>query len=187
MKKLVILGIVMSLSLGFVACGNNEAKNKESVKNEVRADKGETNEMNNKKDEKFIYGKVKSIVGNEIEIELAKEPNIEIESTENEEEIAQNEATSVPATMATPAMQASQGDIDKKVATGKIEKNEPLVELEFINEFKTITVPTGAQVNILTNRSGDGLSAIKEGVYLKISVDDNTSENPNVSYIDIIS
>ncbi|MEG2787267.1 MAG: hypothetical protein RR942_05545 [Romboutsia sp.] len=183
MKKSLLLGLVISIALGVTACNSEKEEQKEGIKdkpkNEQKLDK------QGQKEEEFIYGKVKSIVGNEIEFELAKDPGKDIKSVDKEEvEKDKEKKDEVPATMTTKAM--SKED-DKKVSVGDIEKNEPLVELEFTGNLKTIMIPTGVNINILSARSGEGLSSIKEGTYLKLSVDDNKSETPSVLSVDVIS
>lgn len=184
MKKPLLLGLVISLALGATACssGNEEKKEvkKENTKNE------QVLEKKSNKEEQAIYGKVKSIVGNEIEFELAKNPDKEIAGIEKEEKepTKEEKKESTPAASLTPAMEKKDGG---KVSVGDIAKNEPLVELEFTGELKNITIPTGIKINILSTRSGEGLSAIKEGTYLRLSVDDNKSENPTVLSVDVIS
>lgn len=184
MKKPLLLGLVISLALGITACSSGNEEKKDGTKENHQNEQVLENKSN--KEEQAIYGKVKSIVGNEIEFELAKSPDKDIAGIEKEEKEPTEEEIkgSVPATMSTPANSIEDG---KKVSVEDIEKNEPLVDLEFTGELKTIIIPTGVDINILSARSGEGLSAIKEGTYLKLSVDDNKSENPTVLSIDVIS
>lgn len=190
MKKTLLLGLVISLALGATACssqGKEEEKDKSSIKNQQNIDnkKDEDKKGSTKKEEKFIYGKVKSIVGNEIEFELAKDPNAQIEGKDKEDKKDETK-DAIQAVETTPAMQGTKPE-DAKVSVGKIDKNEPLVELEFTGDIKTITIPTGAKINILSGRNGEGLSAIKEGTYLQISVDDEKVANPNILSVNVIS
>ena len=183
MKKPLLLGLVISLALGVTACSSASEEKEDVIKDKPRSEQKVEDES--KKEEQFIYGKVKSIVGNEIEFELAKTPDQDIQGIEKEEEPTKEEIKeSTPAASMTPAI---EGENPNKVSVGDIEKNEPLVELDFTGDLKTITIPTGININILTARSGDGLGAIKEGTYLKLSVDDSKSENPTVLSVDVIS
>lgn len=191
MKKPLLLGLVISLALGATACssqGKEEGKDKSSANNEQNIDnkKNEGKKESTNQEEKFIYGKVKSIVGNEIEFELAKDPNAQIEGKEKEEDKKDEIKEEIQAVEMTPAIQGAKPE-DAKVSVGKIDKNEPLVELEFTGDIKTITIPTGAKINILSGRNGEGLSAIKEGTYLQISVDDEKVANPNILSVNVIS
>lgn len=190
MKKPLLLGLVISLALGATACssqGKEEEKDKSSIKNQQNIDnkKDEDRKGSTKKEEKFIYGKVKSIVGNEIEFELAKDPNTQIEGKDKEDKKDETKEE-MQAVETTPAMQGTKPE-DAKVSVGKIDKSQPLVELEFTGDIKTITIPTGAKINILSGRNGEGLSAIKEGTYLQISVDDEKVANPNILSVNVIS
>ncbi|MBO3444288.1 hypothetical protein [Clostridium sp. CCUG 7971] len=183
MKKPLLLGLVISLVLGVTACSSGSEEKKESTKENPQNEQVLENKSN--KEEKFIYGKVKSIVGNEIEFELAKNPEKDIQGIEKEEiEKEEIKGESQPAASVAPAMNKEDG---QKVNVGDIEKNEPLVELEFTGDLKTITIPTGVNIKILSARSGEGIAAIKEGTYLKLSVDDNKSEKPTVLSVDVIS
>lgn len=185
MKKPLLLGLAISLLLGVTACTSvNEEKNQD-IKEKSKTEQKTDNET--KKEEQFIYGKVKSVVGNELEFELAKNPQQDIEGVEKEEAEVEKEEKKdeIPAVTMTPATE--KGDEGGKVSLGEIEKNKPLVELEFTGDLKTIIVPTGVNINILSGRSGEGMSVIKEGTYLKLSVDDNKAENPTVLSVDVIS
>lgn len=179
MKKPVLLVLSIALALGVTACSSGERKGSDVSKNEPKQEMEKEKDV--KKEKQYIYGKVKIIVGNEIEFELAKDPEKDIVALEKKDEIpkGKDEIPAIPAIKVNPE--------DSKVSVGDIEENKPLVELEFTGEGKTITIPTGTIINILTERSGEGLSAIKEGTYLKIEVDDNKSENPTVLSVDVIS
>ncbi|RDY28515.1 hypothetical protein CHL78_004835 [Romboutsia weinsteinii] len=193
MKKPVLLGLAISLALGVTACSSQDkgqGSNESSVSSQQNGQNDDSkNDANKKestnKEEKFIYGKVKSVVGNEIEFELAKDPGTQIEGEEKEENKGETKEETPAATL-TPSMEAKPGE-DQKVSVGEIEKNKPLVELEFTGDTKTITIPTGVNISILSGRSGEGLTAIKEGTYLQISVDDDKSENPNILSVNVIS
>lgn len=180
MKKPLLLGLVISLALGVTACSSEKKEKEKATKDKSQNEQ----KVDNNKEEQFIYGKVKSIVGNEIEFELAKNPEKDIQGVEKDEVEKEETKGGIPATMTTSAISKEDAN---KVSVGEIEKNEPLVELEFTGDLKTIMIPTGANINILSARSGEGLSAIKEGTYLKLSVDDNKSENPTVLSVDVIS
>ena len=184
MKKILLSGLVISLALGVTACNSTNENN-----DNIMETKNESNvEEKIDKEKQLIYGKVKSIVGNEIEFELAKNAEKDLEKITKGEleelEELENEKGEIPAATMTPSMEATD---ENKVSVGDIEKNEPLVELEFIGESKDIIIPTGVQINILSARSGEGLSVIKEGTYLRLVVDDNKSENPTVISVDVIS
>lgn len=180
MKKTVLSGLVILLAISVTACGKNEANNDVLEK--------ETNNSvdYSKIDEKSqtLYGKVKSIVGNEIEFELAKNPGVSIDGVEKEEEGKEEVKGEIPAATMTPATEATD---EQKVELGEIEKNKPLVELDFTGELKTIVIPSGVDINVLSGKSSTGLDAMKEGTYLRLIVDDNKSENPKIVAVDVIS
>lgn len=183
MKKTLLLGLVISLGLGVTACNSTENESNDVINEKQQSEQKSDNK--DYKDKKFIYGKVKSIVGNEIEFELANKPEKDIEEIEKEKyEELENEKGEIPAATMTASIEATD---EKKVVVGDIEKNEPLVELEFTSKLKDIIIPPTAKINILTPRSGEGLSAIGEGRYLRLEVDDDKSENPTILSIDIIS
>lgn len=181
MRKILLSGLIISLALGFTACKSENENNKNIMETKKELNVGDKSN----KEKQYIYGKVKGVVGNEIEFELANKPEKDVEEVEKEKlEELEDEKGEIPAGVMTPSMEASD---EQKVNVGDIEKNEPLVELKFTGKSKDIIIPTGAQINILTNKSGEGLSVIKEGTYLRLEVDDNKSENPTVVSVDVIS
>lgn len=186
MKKPLLLGLAISLALGVTACSSSTDANKEVPKNEQQSQESSNDDKKESSIEKqYIFGKVKGIVGNEIEFELAKDPGKDIEAVEKDEEVKEEMKNEMPTITMTPAQKSGEGD--SKVNVGDIEANNPLVDLEFTGEEKTITLPTGVSINVLSGRSGEGLAVIKEGTYLKLEVDDSKSENPSVFSVDVIS
>lgn len=175
MKKVLLLGLVLSMAIGVTACTKASGTVSEGSSTSIEQE-----------EQQYIYGKVKSIVGNEIEFELAKDPQIDMIGEGVEEETTEKDKGNgqVAATMTQAAMSS---DENKKVNVGNIDKNQPLIELEFTQEEKTITIPTGIDINVLSQSTDKGLSAIKEGTYLRIGVDDNKAENPSILYVDVIS
>ena len=167
MKKILSLGLILSMAIGVTACTN--------VQNQQESE------------QQYIYGKVKSIVGNEIEFELAKTPEIDLGIMNGAEEdtIGKDKVNDkAPAAMTESAVSV---DGNTKVDVGNIDKNEPLIELEFTEEEKTMTIPSGVNISVLSASTNKGLSAIKKGTYLRIGVDDNKSENPSILSVDVIS
>lgn len=173
MKRVLSLGLILSMAIGVTACTKASGTG------------GDGDEASTVQEQQYIYGKVKSIVGNEIEFELAKDPEIDIMDDMEEDTSKENKGDKKEAATMTGAAIAT--DENKKVDVGNIDKNEPLVELEFTDEEKTIIIPAGIDINVLSQSTDKGLSAIKEGTYLRIGVDNNKSEKSSILSVDVIS
>lgn len=208
MKKKFILGMFIIMALSTTACAKGNIENglnggnagagvnsateevKDNLENKDDTGKKEKTEKNNdvevKGEKQYIYGKVKSITGNEVELVLAKDPGVDIAGIDKDEVTEDGGGNNGGIPAATTVAASSLGESDK-VSLGEIEKNKPLIDLEFTENQKNILIPTGVGINILSERKGEGLSAIKEGTYLRILVDDNKVENPNILAIDVIS
>lgn len=190
MKKKFILGMVILMALSTTACAKGSGANRGSAANKDNLEKKQNERKNNgvevKGEKEYIYGKVKSITGNEVELVLAKDPEVDIAGIDKGDASGDDKDKGQQPATTTGAIASGSGGADK-VALGDIEKNKPLIDLEFTEIEKKILIPTGVGINILSERKGEGLSAIKEGIYLRILVDDNKVENFNILSIDIIS
>ncbi|MEG0308515.1 MAG: hypothetical protein RR636_11255 [Clostridium sp.] len=201
MNKKIIVGMVIIMALSTTACAKGSGGNagdgatsgsgayKDNLEKKDNAGKKENTGKNNgvevKGEKQYVYGKVKSITGNEVELVLAKDPGVSIAGIDKDEATDDGKDNG-GSTAATTGAASGSGQSDK-VSLGEIEKNKPLIDLEFTEEQKNILIPIGVGINILSERKGEGLSAIKEGTYLRILVDDNKVENPNILAIDVIS
>lgn len=177
MKKIFIIVTIITMAFTVGACSKINSDKDGNIGNK------QTLEENVEK--QYIYGRVKNITGNEIELEVAKDPEVEIAGIDKEEKgNEEKDKGKTEAALTTGAMPVGESD---KVSVGDIDKNKPLIDLEFTEKEKSILIPTGIDINILSAASGKGLSAIKEGTYLRILVDDTRVENPNILAVDVIS
>ena len=115
----------------------------------------------------LVYGKVVSVVGNELEIntgtpevdvvgDLSKEEEVAPPVEEEEEDKKDEVITSM---ILTPA-QPSGGDF---VTGGEVETNEPMVGMTYGEETQELTVPVGIPFNDLLAKGRIGFDQIKEG------------------------
>lgn len=151
-----------------------------------------------------IFGKVKSIVGNEIELELAKPPFDmgvpEGEGGEMEPGTVTEAAKSITVTVAEGDMpEGAEGDGDTKEgnvigyegADGSVQivgggGSENKMELEYTGETKNIIIPTGIDIlSILTGKTAK-LEDIKKGSVLMLSVDDANAERSSAQSVTIM-
>ncbi|MDL2236901.1 hypothetical protein LJC56_03595 [Christensenellaceae bacterium OttesenSCG-928-K19] len=149
-----------------------------------------------------IFGKVKSIVGNEIELELAKPPfdmGKPVEGIEgdagsstfsastsqsimiqgSEEDIANGDASvtnesGALADTSGMAIVAEDENGNVQYFGGGMGEGQEL-ELEYTGETKSILVPAGAEILSLIGTEGT-LDSIKKGSVLMLTVDDMTKE-----------
>ncbi len=146
-----------------------------------------------------IFGKVKNIVGNEIELELANPPFEMGEpdaGTEEGASIAMTPATTVMVDEeALPEGADSDGDgeITISVADGDGSVNVVdgasggnKMELNYTGETKSVIIPTGIDImSVLTGKSAK-LEDIKKGSVLLLTVDDAQAERMNAQNITIM-
>ena len=185
MKKIVMTTVSAMVLVGLVGCGFNIPTDKETPKQEV-AGEGTTvssgeNETADFQNVTQVYGKVKSIIGNEIEVSLAKNPfelsEEELEALEGGMEIGQ-------AVTVTDSIAAMPSDGEGGNFSLLIGEQEPL-ELEYTGETKSFTIPTGTTIlNYLTGGEGS-INDIKEGSVIAIAMD-GEEDNQKVFAVDIM-
>lgn len=151
-----------------------------------------------------IFGKVKSIVGNEIELEMAEPPfDIGAPSGEEGDEMpgtALQPAQSVTVTVDEKDMPegAESGDGTKEdvvmgyegsdgsvvIAGGAGSENK--MELKYTGETKNVIIPTGIDImSVLTGKTAK-LEDIKKGSVLMLLVDDAKAERASASSVTIM-
>lgn len=202
MKKCLGLGLSALAILVMVGCSskdnlNEDSKDTDIPKNNISQNENKNNEES---DDVIFLGKVKNIVGNEIELELAKDQDVSGKGSKLPEGVQFQESIggdsgSIPE--GSQSLTESSGEVISKDSIsidssegGEIFQigdpvgNEKL-ELEYIGETIKITIPTG--VNIFDIRSGSDskLSAIKTNSIIKVSAK-GTEESPIVQSVDIV-
>ncbi|MEG1745093.1 MAG: hypothetical protein RR215_05850 [Ruthenibacterium sp.] len=148
MKKLLILILAGALALSLAACGGSTADNAVSAPAEDAAKEGSTS----------YFGKISSVAGNEIEINLAKEP----EMPEQTESAPQEKGETVAAATMTPATTTGQTD------GGAANR----VEVEYTGEMKAFVLPAGMSIQDAVGNEKQ-LSDIKKGSIMNIFADEN--------------
>ncbi|MEG0339708.1 MAG: hypothetical protein RR573_07300 [Oscillospiraceae bacterium] len=147
MKKALITLLAGAMIFTFASCGNTS--------NSTASSSSQPPEI------KTYFGKVSSVTGNEIDIDLAKEP--EMEKAPSQEPDAEGGMAAATMTPATPAG-GTQGAAQR-------------VEVEYTGNIKSITIPAGIKPK---NAIGDEkqLSDIKKGSIVNIFTDasDNVTE-----------
>ena len=157
MKKGFTLVLATALALSLVACGEQK-QNTSSSSGETPQSKVETSSQTNAEVTGY-FGKISSVAGNEIEINLVKEP----EMPEKPESTGQNEG-SIAATELTPATPSTEAG----VGGGATERTE----LEYTGETKAFIIPAGMPIHDAMGNEKQ-LSDIKKGSIMNVFADAN--------------
>ncbi len=204
MKKILIVVMAGLMMMTLISCGAKPQATPEVPVTEEGS--GEKNQEPNKEAEgstqstgENIFGKVKNIIGNEVELELAKppfEPNTVTEEGK--------EGMAVPAAAVSGAVTVTEKDVvisDEEaggmegganevtvVASGAdgsvqiIDRNSGgnSLELEYTGETKSVTIPTGIDiVSMLTGKNAK-LEDIKKGSVLMVLLQDNKTNQVTI-------
>ncbi|MEG1049129.1 MAG: hypothetical protein RSE24_01160 [Oscillospiraceae bacterium] len=144
MKKLLTIALAGAVALSLCAC-QGTPKTEETPASDTPAVSSTA-----------YFGKVSLVAGNELELNLAKEPEIpEAESTPPPEP---SEDGSVPATLMQPAISGGGGAAQR-------------VEVEYTGEIKSFVIPGGMKIKDAMGEEKQ-LSDIKKGSIMNIFVDD---------------
>ncbi|MGL5381820.1 hypothetical protein [Clostridium sp.] len=190
MKKglLIILSIMM---LGTVGCSKSN-ENKEENQTTVNE-----NSLAN-----TYFGKVEKQVGNEIELNLAKENIINIEGGEGEENggLTYSSSTdggatdigaSVVVSETVEATEATGNSFEAVGGTGVAMKEEIIndgktkSELEYTGESKSLVIPAGAKIFDFTTGKEIKMSDIKDGAVIRVYTK-TTGSSEVVFQVDIV-
>lgn len=164
MKKLVCMCVSLTLAASLSACGAKEESGKmeeqEVMKSEISAEV----EM---VATESLYGKVTSVVGNEIELALAKAPEIP-EMGESGQEVKVEEGMVAAVVLSAVAIETG----------AEAEEN-----MEFTGESMTITIPTGTKIYQAGQEST--VNSIQKGSIVTMNVDN--LDDMNIERLDILS
>ena len=157
MKKLLTVALCLILLLSTAACSKLPIGNG-AVKPAEAPDPAEEN-CN------ITYGKVTKITGNELELNLAENPDLaqlDNDST-GDSAAADSGPDSVAAAPPVPA-----------IGAGDQGGEAPKLELKYTGESKSFVIPAGAQIFDSATGKESKITAIKEGSVLMLYVDKTT-------------
>ena len=202
MKKYLALGLSVLTIMAMVGCSSNDTSENSSQDNntsEVNNSQDE-NKGNEGSEERTYLGKVKKIVGNEIEIELAKDQDVSGNGSKLPDGVQFQESRggdsgSIPEGSQSltegsgEAISQDSISIDPSEGGEVFQLGDPgdneKLELEYTGETIKITIPTGANIFDMRSGSDSKLSAIKTNSIIKVFAK-GTKEAPIVQSVDIV-
>lgn len=166
MKKRICYMTVLTMLCVLTACGAGE-KPGDTARNEgeISSEGSESAPL----ESDYLYGKITSITGNEIELSLVKMPEPEAPSQEEKKEEG-NDDQAVAALPMTPALPA--GEIVDDAGEN----------MEYTGETLTLTIPAGIKFYSMGNETT--LSALKKGSLISVEVD--SQEDRNIRSVTIL-
>lgn len=182
-KKGMVLVVSMILAISLTACGGTtdnqkqpDTAKKENISNE-KEKKSSDKEADSQKEVEY-FGKIKGLVGNEIEVDLAKNKAFDQAQQEAEEKGGDAGDGQMAATITS---EASEGVAPVGSGTeGKADK----MELDYTGEIKSFIIPAGAQILGLGGVEAS-MSDVKEGSVVFITTE-GTPEAPVIVSIQIL-
>lgn len=202
MKKCLALGLSVLSIMAMVGCSSNDTPKNNSQHNNTSEvnNSQEANKENEGSEERTYLGKVKKIVGNEIEIELAKDQDVSGQGSKLPEGVQFQESIggdsgSIPEgsksltegsgeAISQDSISIDPSEGGEVFQLGDSGDNEKL-ELEYTGETIKITIPTGANIFDMRSGSDSKLSAIKTNSIIKVFAK-GTKESPMVQSVDIV-
>ncbi len=192
MKKTVLTTLSAVLLAGLVGCSSGAETNKNSTPSgESNQNQTEQVTENNESNETGmtqvteVYGKVKKVVGNEIQLSVAKNP---YENTEGESDSDNETSEGVPAEMA-DAIQFAPGT-DQAIIDAYGHKEGVIaaskgMDLEYTGEEQSYTIPTGVSVMNEVTLAEGSMNDIKEGSVIALSIS-GTGNSQKIEMINIL-
>lgn len=177
MKKVLAIVLSTFMIMGVTGCSKNEASLKEKDENQI-AQEGTSQEDSI---ESIYFGRVKKVVGNEVELNIAKELGLEgvegegggISSSSSSSSADGSESPeSVEDLGATSEITVSDSAESEKgvIPDGGTEMKQEIIdsgkgniELEYTGENKSFTIPAGAKIFDFTSGREVKISDVKEG------------------------
>lgn len=202
MKKYLALGLSVLTIMAMVGCSSNDTPKNNSQDNNTSEvnNSQEANKGNEGSEERTYLGKVKKIVGNEIEIELAKDQDVSGNGSKLPEGVQFQESIggdsgSIPEGSQSLTEGSGEAISQDSISIDPSEGGEVLqlgdpgdnekLELEYTGETIKITIPTGANIFDMRSGSDSKLSAIKTNSIIKVFAK-GTKEALIVQSIDIV-
>lgn len=171
-KRIYTIAALFLMALGLTACSSGpkpedaseNITDSSAITFEGQPESGEIPEANaSPVSAELTYGKVKQIIGNEITIRLARLPETEGESQDQLPEGGAIQgapldagAQSVPAAGAVAANSSGTGEAEEHL------------ELDYLDEEKTFTIPAGTMIYDQASGQEVPLSSLKKGAVLMI-------------------
>lgn len=202
MKKYLALGLSVLTIMAMVGCSSNDTPENSSQDNNTSEvnNSQEENKGSEGSEERTYLGKVKKIVGNEIEIELAKDQDVSGNGSKLPDGVQFQESIggdsgSIPEGSQSltegsgEAISQDSTSIDPSEGGEVFQLGDPgdneKLELEYTGETIKITIPTGANIFDMRSGSDSKLSAIKTNSIIKVFAK-GTKEAPIVQSVDIV-
>lgn len=184
MKKILIVTLAALLLFSLAACSVPAAQETPSTPPQADASADASGEAQAEPDAQpmqTIFGKVKSLVGNELTLDLAKQPeggNAETgEDGEGYASFITNPAQSITVTEKADGGGEASGDTDVKIGyyaedgSGDLKiiggDDMPKLELEYTGETEDITIPAGLQIFDMFGKEVK-MADLKEGNVLMV-------------------
>lgn len=184
MKRILVIGLCIVMAIGVVGCSKNKSEGNGDKENTVVEENGGFPEV-------VLFGKIKKIVGNQIELEIAKDPSFgdtyygDSSSGEvGEGDVITGEVEVVEGTITSEASSGSDASNSDDML-GMLEQEEYKLELEYVGETKELTIPAGVKIFNLKTGKNENLSALKSGSVIRIYAD-GTVESPSIINLDIV-
>lgn len=172
MNKLISKVLIVMVCLSLILSGCTESSQpsdlaSNSTTNEVQKEKDENNEEQKSKKRPDMFGRVKSIIGNEVVLEIAEMPQMQNNNDGKQEKKANGAST-----------EGGKG-------TGERPQGAGGRELKFTGETATLLIPVGIPI---TTKSQEGskeidLADIYDGVSLQIWFDDIDKEDRMITRV----
>lgn len=171
-NKLMSKVLIVIICLSVVLAGCTESKESGDVAskntiNEVQEEKDDNSEGQRSRNRPDMFGRVKSIIGNEVVLEIAEMPQIAVDKDDDQK----NKAAGAP---------TGGGN-----GTGQRPEGVARRELKFTGETATLLIPIG--IPITTRFQGDSkeidLADIYAGVSLQIWFDDIDKEDRMITRV----
>lgn len=163
MKKFLVIALSALMITTVVGCSSKDG--------EIKSEAGNGVEENVEYDKMKHFGKVKNVVGNEMELEIA---NMDVLGMpEGGEEPAEGEST--PAATMTEPMPAGS----EEAVSG--DANKEKMDMEYTGEVENITIPGGVTIMDLRTGKEGKISDIKDGTVIFVY-----TKSESISKIEIL-
>jgi hypothetical protein len=190
MKRILVIALSTFMVMGMVSCSKEESPPKVEGKNTISQEENSI--------ETIYFGKVKKLVGNEVDINIAKDllsGALDGEGNGGNMEMTQSNASSTEGpvedlgtqTSVAAAESAESEKVEGDIPGGGTEMKQEIIDsskedlkLEYTGESKSVVIPAGAIVFDLRSGKEVKLSDIKDGSVIRTYT--KTSGNSEVVF-----